>query len=703
MSFQDTIARKLTGMYILYASTIFLSAFLIFVVQPIAGKHLLPYFGGSSSVWATSMLFFTTVLFLGYSYVYVLTSLDNRRQGVIHICVVAFVALITLTTLYVYHSLGISSGWIIGSVQSPSLKVLIMLTLVIGAPYLLLSTTGPLLQYWWGITTRAEPYKFYALSNIGSLLALFSYPFVIEPSFSLMLGGWMWALLFFVFVILTGIVCTMYVRHVSQIGYNNADASDDISPRISYSTRVWWIVLAAFPSYMLVATTTVLTNVVAPVPLLWVFPLAIYLVTFILAFRGFGQSIFMPPVLILVAYLAYEYSSTSSVWIFGHIGSYALLLFVCGLMCHALLYEARPSLQKLPLFYLLLSFGGMLGALTASILAPSMFSGFYEFPLGIALCASLGIIVMKKEFFPRILDDKKIIITKIVFIVCVTALFVSYISKDGGHKVVASRNFYGSVVVQFKDDVTVLMHGYTLHGFQPTAKEWRHVPASYYVPSSGVGRALLYVQKARKNKDIRVGVLGLGTAAIASYCRHGDTFVFYEIDERIEMIARKYFSYLSYCESSQVRIGDGRLLMESELLNGQSGSYDLVVMDAFSDDTVPAHLLTLQAIKLYVARLRSPESIIAIHVSNRYLNLSPVMFRIASELGLSATTVLDNASTNELGKPSLWVLLSKNPKVFDNIVFAGANSKDIDIRNTPLWTDDYTSLFSVVNIPLSWK
>jgi hypothetical protein len=498
-------------------------------------------------------------------------------------------------------------------------------------------------------------------------------------------------------------VCIVYVRHVSRLGYNDASVDDDIQPLISFSTRIFWIVLAALPAYMLVATTAFLTNVVAPVPLLWVVPLAIYLITFIIAFRGLGQSIFMPPMLIFAAYIAYKYSFTNSTEMLLHIYAYTFLLFVCGITCHAMLYKARPPLQKLPLFYLILSFGGMLGALTASILAPSVFSGFYEFPLGIAFCAVLGGVVLQEVFFPRILYDKKIILAKIVFLLGVTVLFVNYISADDDSRNVASRNFYGSVVVQLKDDVTVLMHGSTLHGFQATSKEFRYAPTAYYVASSGVGRALLYTRIVRKDKNMRVGVIGLGTAAIASYCRQGDTFVFYEIDERIETIARKYFSYLSYCKSSQVRIGDGRLLMETELRAGNSEPYDLVVMDAFSDDAVPTHLLTLQAIKLYVAHLRSPQSIIAIHVSNRYLNLTPVMFRIAEELGLSAKIINDGANSNILGKPSLWVLISQNPNVFDDVAFAGSNSISIDTNNTPLWTDDYTSIFSVVNIPLSWK
>ncbi len=691
-------SQSFTGSYFLYAGTIFLSAFLLFVIQPIAGKHLLPYFGGSSSVWATSLLFFTAVLFLGYLYVYVLTSFGGGRQGLIHACVVGVTVLITIAVLSIFHSLFPSFDWTVGSTQAPSFNVLMALLLAIGAPYFLLSTTGPLLQFWWGMTAQTEVYKLYALSNAGSLLALLSYPFAIEPHISLLRGEGIWAVLFFVFAFVSGIISVIYFRHrpieVAKVG---------ASPDAPFHVRLLWVVLAALPSYMLVATTTVLTQVVAPVPLLWVIPLTLYLVTFIIAFRGWGQSIFVPPLFLGAVFLAYIYTPAEHIDTVWRICSYMAVLFLSGLLFHARLYRLRPALRELPLFYLLLSFGGMVGALTASLLAPAIFSNFWEFPFGLALSAAFGGWMLSEAFFPRILNRDKIFLTRIVFLCVVIVLFTNLVNHDEGTPTVASRNFYGPAQVRFHDEMTSLLSGGTLHGIQPTAREWRYVPTSYYVSGSGVGRAMLYEQDTRKDEGVRVGVLGLGTGSIASHCRAGDTFVFYEIDPRMEMLARAYFSYLSYCKGSEVRTGDGRLLLEAELRAGTSGEYDLLVMDAFSDDTVPVHLVTREAVALYATHLRGEESIIAIHVSNRYLDLSPVILRIAAELGFNAMVVRDSGESSPFGSRSKWVLLSKSAKVFEVLVFANSDSWLPDIHNAPVWTDDYTSLFSVVALPVPWK
>lgn len=699
MSLPEKTSTIFSGSYILYAGTIFLSAFLLFVIQPVAGKHLLPYFGGSSSVWATSLLFFTAVLFLGYLYVYILTSFGGRRQGVIHVCVVGATALITIAVLSTSHSLFPSFDWTVGSTQAPSFNVLMALLLAIGAPYFLLSTTGPLLQFWWGMTGQTEVYKLYALSNAGSLLALLSYPFAIEPHMSLPREEGIWALLFLVFAFVSGIISVIYLRHRLM----EVAAEIDVSSRTPFRVRLLWVALAALPSYMLVSTTTTLTQVVAPMPLLWVIPLALYLITFIIAFRGWGQSIFVPLLLLAAAFLAYIYTPAGYIDTIWRICSYVVVLFLSGLLCHARLYALRPALRELPFFYLLLSFGGMVGALAASLLAPAIFSNFWEFPFGLALSAALGGWMLSDAFFPRILNRDRILLTRIVFLCVVIVLFTNLVNHDEGTPAVASRNFYGPAQVRFHDEMTSLLSGGTLHGIQPTAREWRYVPTSYYVLGSGVGRAMLYEQDTRKDEGVRVGILGLGTGSIASHCRAGDTFVFYEIDPRMEMLARTYFSYLSHCKGSEVRIGDGRLLLEAELRAGTSGGYDLLVMDAFSDDTVPVHLVTREAVALYATHLRGEESIIAIHVSNRYLDLSPVILRIAAELGFNAMVVRDSGESSPFGSRSKWVLLSRSVQTFSALVFANSDSWLPDIRNAPVWTDDYTSLFSVVALPVPWR
>lgn len=686
--------------YLLYAGTIFLSAFLLFVIQPIAGKHILPYFGGSSAVWATSLAFFTGMLFLGYLYVYVITSLSARRQAIIHLCVVALASAAMLLGLYNWHSLYPSFDWTIGSTRAPTLNVLLALALGIGAPYFLLSTTGPLLQYWWGMSARKEAYKLYALSNGGSLIALAAFPFLIEPNIPLPRGENIWAALFLIYALVFVAISVGHLR------LKHTDESTDTTPvpPTPFSSWVLWIALSALPSYLLVATTTVLTQVVASVPLLWMIPLALYLITFIIAFSGWGRSIFIPLLVLGAGHAAYMYTTGDYYDLVSKVSWYLALLFLCGLLCHARLYHIRPETRRLPFFYLLLSAGGMIGALVASIGAPLLFDGFWEFPFGIALTVAFAGAILSEQFFPRILSADKIILARILFVCGIIVLSVNLIAaEDDGTASLSSRNFYGPAQVQFYEAATVLMHGGTLHGSQPTAKEFQYLPTSYYVSSSGVGRAMLYEQDARKDRDVRVGIIGLGTAALASYCRDGDSFVFYEIDPRIERIARTYFSYLSHCAGSEVRLGDGRLVLQSEERAGKLGEYDLIVVDAFSDDTIPVHLLTIQAVGLYEKHLRDKEGIIAIHVSNRYLDLAPIVLRIAAQLRMDAMVITDSGDSSEYGSATRWVLLTRSPKAFTATVFAGAGSRLPDISKTPVWTDDYTSIFTIVDIPLPWE
>lgn len=698
MSHKDAPPASLRS-YLLYASTIFLSAFLLFVIQPIAGKHILPYFGGSSAVWATSLAFFTGMLFFGYLYVYVITSLSARRQALIHLCVIALASAAMLLGLYNWHSLYPSFDWTIGSTRAPTLNVLLALALGIGAPYFLLSTTGPLLQYWWGMSARKEAYKLYALSNLGSLIALAGFPFVIEPNIPLPTGETIWAVLFLLYAAVSAVICIGHLR------LKHADESVNTTsvPPTPVSTWALWIALAALPSYMLVATTTVLTQVVAPVPLLWTVPLALYLITFIIAFSGWGKSIFLPLLVLGAGHAAYMYTTGDYYDLVSRVSWYLVLLLLCGLLCHARLYHIRPDTRRLPFFYLLLSAGGMMGALAASIGAPLLFHEFWEFPFGLALTVAFAGAILSEQFFPRILSADKIILARVLFVCGVMVLFVNLIGEDDGTASLSSRNFYGPAQVRFHEDVTVLMHGGTLHGSQPTPKGLQYLPTSYYVSSSGLGRAMLYEQDTRKNRDVRVGIIGLGTAAIASYCRDGDAFVFYEIDSRIEKIARTYFSYLSHCAGSEVRLGDGRLVLQSEARAGKLGQYDLMVVDAFSDDTIPVHLLTLQSVALYAEHLRDKEGIIAIHVSNRYLDLAPIVLRIAAQSRMDAMVITDSGDSSEYGSATKWVLLTRSPKAFAATVFAGAGSRLPDITNTPVWTDDYTSIFPIVDVPLPWE
>ncbi len=680
----------------LYAIAIGLSALLLFAIEPMTVKHLLPWFGGSSEVWATSLVFFTAMLFVGYSYVYFLSRRPLRTQPIIHFYMIAIAVCATFFSLYQWHSIYPPLDWTIGNTTAPAINVLKALLFAIGAPFFFLSTTGPLLQYWYGISTRKEPYILYALSNAGSLAALLGYVFIAEPYSTLTAQAGLWAVLFLACVAINIVIAVRFYRDAGRhtaksllIVHEEAKAARDIS----WYTILAWIGYGALPAFMLVATTVEITQAVAPVPLLWIVPLMIYLVTFIIAFAGRGRSAFVPLFLLGTAWIAYHYMIASSFNIKEATIAYLLLLFFCGLFCAAQLYRLRPSTSGLPLFYVLLAFGGMVGTLCASIVAPLVFTDFWEFPLGIALSAGVAAYLLDESFFPRIIETREILIAKMLAIMAITLLFFGIIFADDTTSI-HSRNFYGNVRVQFGDGWTSLMHGTTLHGLQISDREHKYLPTTYYAPKSGIGRAITFVREARKGKDVRVGIIGLGTGTMAAYCRPGDSFVFYDIDPQVVALARNYFSYLAHCAGSSVRLGDGRILLEQERRAGALGEYDALVVDAFSDDTIPVHLLTVQAVALYAEHLRSPDSVIVIHVSNRYLDLAPVVLRLAAQSGMSATVVIDDGSSTTAGSPSKWVVLSRGTGVFRSEAFADAGGSIIQ-ASASVWTDDYTSLVPV--------
>ncbi len=678
------------SLYALSGLSVFLGAFLLFVVQPIAGKQLLPHFGGSSSTWTTSLVFFTTALFLGYLYVYVLTRFPRVHQSLIHIAVVGATILFTL----VFSFSPDDAPVLLEQESMPIFSVLSALFLSIGMPYFLLATTGPLMQYWYG-TSGKKPYTLYALSNAASLLALLSYPFVIEPMISLRHQEEIWTILFIAYAL---------VSVTAALTFRTRTTLSAIPDRLEsplFWERLLWIALAALPSFALVATTTQITQAITSVPLLWIAPLALYLVTFIVAFRGWGRSVFVPLFFFVSACVAWWFTPASYYHIVPQILSYLALLFFCGLSCHALLYRMRPESGLSPLFYLHLSLGGALGALLSAVLAPLVFPDYWEFPLALALSGAFAMWILPTSFFPRIMKARHVLTAKILFAVLAATLFAQLIFADNGVPTIATRNFYGNAQVTFGEDSVSLIHGTTLHGAQFTDPANARLPTTYYTPGSGIGRAILFAEGDRGGKGVRVGVIGLGTGSVAAYCRPGDTYTFYEIDARIETIARSYFSYLSRCKGADVRIGDGRLLLAAESLGGTPGAYDVLAVDAFSDDVIPVHLLTLHALEIYVAHLRAPESILAIHISNRYLDLGPVVFRLAAELGFNAMLVSDSGETGAGGTPSAWVVLSKDSDVLQSTVFANTNSIPPG-ASARVWTDDYSSLLPALNLPKPW-
>lgn len=680
-----------------YALTIFLSALLLFAVQPMAGKHLLPYFGGTSAVWAASLLFFMAALFAGYAYVYFLCRLPPKRQAQTHAALAMLAGAYALFTLALRGSLFPSLEWTVGSAASPLIDVILALVVSVGAPYLLLSTTGPLLQYWYGLTEGEEPYRLYSLSNVGSFAALLGYPFVIEPLSSLAAQERVWNALFILYSLAAVAISYRFLRFAHA-----ASPDARVGERVSMREAIVWTLAAALPSYMLVATTTQVTQAIAPVPLLWVVPLAIYLITFILAFNGWTAARISPAATLLLALAAFQISPAGAIpqnVAIQAVANFAVL-FAVGMLCHGWLYRSRPQLAQLPLFYLLLSLGGALGALCVSVLAPLLFAGFWEFPLGVALSIIVAALMLPVAFFPHAAGRYIAVATKGMLAVIAVLGFAQAVSRDFDPDAITSRNFYGVTTVEI-GEMTRLLHGTTLHGAQFTEPEDSYIPTTYYAPPSGIGRAIVYAQD-HKPGGIRAAVIGLGTGTTAAYCRKGDTFVFYEIDRRIVEIATTYFSYLPRCEDSEVRIGDARKVLERERAEGEAAGYDVLAVDAFSDDAIPVHLLTKEAVELYISRLSGEESILAIHTSNRYLDLSPIVLRLAAETGMSAAVMRDTGEGTPGASPSEWVLLARSPAVFRSNVFANSNWEPGPV-SAPVWTDNQASILPIIMVPLSFR
>lgn len=677
--------------YSLYAITIFLSAFLLFLIQPIAGKLLLPWFGGSSSVWATSMLFFTGMLFAGYCYSYWLTRLPTRLQTRIHISAAVAGATAALISLLIWRGVFPPLDWTIGSDFPPAILTLLALIFGLGVPYFLLATTGPLLQFWYGVSAQKEPYKLYAISNTGSLLALASYPFLIEPAALLAEQEMVWTLLFLVFAYLL-VRISSHVNHASPPVQEGRES-------IPYGRKVLWILYAALPAFMLLATTTEITQTIAPLPLLWIVPLSVYLLSFIIAFAGYRGSFLVPLLLFCSAYGAWRYIETTTYGILWRIIFDVCVLFFLAWHAHAHLYRLRPSAAQSALFYVHVAFGGMLGTLLASIVPPLIFSDYYEFAFGLTLAAGAALHIVPAPW-PFSKKSTLLLIIRYVligFILTLIAFGLYDFLKDRNEQYAhVSRNFYGNVKVYSSDTYRSLLHGTTLHGMQVTDPGLEFVPLAYYSPESGIGRAFMYSRLKGESASVSVGILGLGAGMTAAFCTPGDEFVYYEIDPRIEEIAREYFTYLDKCPQAEIRLGDGRILLDQEFRNGEIGKYDLVLADAFNDDTIPVHLITREAIHRYVSHLKDERSIVAVHISNRYLDLLPVLMAIAQEDGLSLLNVQVVSGTQHYSSASHWVLLSPSSETFNAEIFAGAASP-LSEKRARAWTDSYSNLLSAID------
>ncbi len=704
--------------------TVFLSSFLLFQVEPLIGKYILPWFGGTPQVWTSCMLFFQLALLGGYAYAHFLAKVFAVKwQVFLHIAMLA----ITLLWLPVTPPDFLKPD----HVQQPVMYVLLVLLVSVGGPFLLVSSTAPLMQSWFSLAFPGRsPYRLYSLSNLGSLLGLFTYPFVVERLFPLPEQTWGWSLGYLVFVVACSTTGAWILRTVgkTKIEEKRVDQGNETprAPAPDERTKravdiLLWVGLSFIGSVMFLAVTNQVCLNVAAVPFLWVMPLGIYLLTFILCFdeRGwYRRRIFAPLWLTALAtgmWLAFGGAASVTV----EVAIYGLILFVCCMLCHGELARLKPRPRQLTLFFFMVSLGGLLGGVFVSVVAPAIFTLYYELYVGL-IGSGLGLLLVLRRnrwqglngaALKRSMIGTAVALLAVALLVTGVAGAASWSGLRGSTDTIAIyRDFYGIVSVQRKrapgsgHTLLAFTHGNTTHGYQFEDGEMRFWATGYYTEKSGVGLALRKHPKRLKGEPLRVGVVGLGAGALAVYAQPGEVFEFYEIDPKVEVFARQYFTYLHDAEERGATIktylGDGRILLEKQLRQGGGGAFDLLILDAFSSDAVPVHLLTEEAFELYRKHLR-PDGILAVHITNRHLGLAPVVRSSAEKIHSEAIQVW-NLAPQSAGLPrefrmhSHWVLVTNNREFL--------KQREVESRATPWrgegkggrWTDHFSSLFQVL-------
>jgi len=676
---------------LLYACTIFLSAFLLFQVQPVIAKMILPWFGGSAAVWTACVLFFQFLLLLGYLYSHwSIRSLQPRSQAILHIALLV-ASLLMLPAIP-------SAAWKPAGGEDPTLRIFGLLAATIGLPYFLLSTTGPLIQAWFVRERQdpgATPYRLYALSNLGSILALLSYPVLVEPFLATRMQGYGWSAIYALFVVFCGIAAARGLSPEAskraQLQTAGADSTHAHPP--SAELMLTWVGLAACASSLFLATTNHLSQNVAAIPFLWVLPLALYLLSFILCFDGEGwymRDWFLRLGAVMIAGMAYAlFADVDNMPLKAALPLFGFGLFICCMVCHGELARLKPDPRFLTLFYLMVSIGGAIGGSFVGLVAPTFFAGYYEFPVALAATAVLIVVVLRRDLLQGA--------AWIAASLCVIALagYIGYqIRKSHGTNRVAVRNFYGGMKVSDsgtgRSRTRTLTHGTINHGEQFLAPERRRAPITYYGPSSGVSLAF---QQVDNNGPKHLGVIGLGTGTLAAYGRPGDRIRYYEINPLVIEIARNEFFYLSDSPAQlDIVLGDARLSLERE----EPQNFDVLAVDAFSSDSIPVHLLTIEAFRLYFHHIK-PNGILAVHVSNKYLDLKPVVERAARTLGKESRLVDTDDDEEDTGIfGCTWILVSADHQFFEKPAIQSGGSKLIARNDLRLWTDDYSNLFRIL-------
>ena len=668
----------------LHAATIFLSAFLLFLVQPILAKQILPWFGGAAIVWTLCMVFFQFVLLLGYAYAHWLTNrVSARRQAMLHVAL--------LLASLVFLPITPDAGWKPAGDDNPVWRILALLFATIGLPYFLLSSTSPLVQAWFARAyPGSSPYRLFALSNFASMLALLGYPFLLEPWFGSPEQSFWWSVGYVLFLASCAALAWTS-RDLPPLTVEGGQvAADANEPPPRAGSIALWLTLSAMGSVMLLGVSNHLTQNISSVPLLWVVPLAIYLLTFILCFEGrhwYKPAIYLASLVWILSVMAWFLADKSLQFDLGwHVLVFTVGLFFVCMFCHGELSLRRPGPRHLTLFYLMVSLGGVLGGVLVGIVAPVTLPGYLELEIALVVIAALALALNMDRPWP-ILALLAVVVSGTVFAL---GFRIHTFTEDTVH---IERNHYG--VLRVKENVSrleegdmkyrSLVHGAILHGEQYLSEKYRRSATTYYKTGSGIGRALL----AFEGKPARVGIIGLGAGSLAVYADADDTYRFYDINPAVIEVAREWFTYLKDSPGKmETVLGDARLSLERE----PPQNFDVLAVDAFSGDSIPVHLITYEAFTEYLRHLQ-PQGVIAFHVSNRFLDLKPVLLAIAEKHKLEYAFVHETGESG--GTTSDWVLITRHKPFILRKDIVEVTEPVVPRPDWRLWTDDYNNLFQV--------
>lgn len=653
-----------------HAATILLAAFLLFLVQPLIGRYILPRYGGAPSVWTVALLFFQVALLVGYVYAHALNRLFKPQvQAFVHgLLVLGGVALLPVIPRESAPG------------DAPTLEILWLLVSTIGLPFVVLAATSPLLQAWLGEQSRTpRVYRLYALSNVGSLFALLAYPFALEPWIGLKMQSWAWSIGYGMFVLVSLTVIVQRIRLPAQTVAPRA-----AEPAPGWTHRILWIALPAGGVWMLMAVTGRMTLNIAPVPFLWVLPLGMYLLSFIVVFNGerwYRRKGMLPAFVAAIILFGMAASGTVQFPALLRVSLYASALLITCLVLHGELYRLRPDPSRLTGFYLSVAAGGALGGLLVGIGAPAIIPMFWEFEIGQVLCVMivLGALAVDRSSLVSGFRPRWLWFAITIMLLVWLDVHSMHMRRDIEFTVDRRRSFFGVTRVIEEDGVRTMVHGTTNHGTQ-FLDERATTATAYFGKSSGVGRVL-----GRDTEARRVGIVGLGAGTVAVYGRPGDAFRFYELDPEVEQLARQHFSYLEESQAEiEVIIGDGRLLLRSE----EDRRFDVLILDAFSSGAVPVHLLTLEAFEVYKPHL-ADDAVVCVNITNHNLDLRTVIAAAADANGWQWTVVDDPGDETAGTLFSRWAILS------DDLRAHGFESDTTDYDRLP-WTDDFSNLLRVL-------